>query len=113
MCGDEIVRVLDQFIQSDCINEIDNAGCADQSKYCPAQTFNQCMSALEQDTYQKNLASQTKREIKPPLWSPKRVATKPGCRQFAVTPVPCRRRASSRVNRMLHSFDRPSAFVAR
>jgi transposase len=26
---------------------------------------------------------------------------------FAVTPVPCRRRASSRVNRMLHSFDLP------
>ena len=32
-----------------------------------------------------------KREITPPFWSPKRVATKPGCRQFAVTPVLCRR----------------------
>src|SRR3984893_12454550 len=46
----------------------------------------------------KSLASPTKREITPPLWSPKRVATKPGCRQLAVTPVPCRRRARSRVN---------------
>ena len=27
--------------------------------------------------YRKNLASQMRREIKPPLWSPKRVATKP------------------------------------
>ena len=30
----------------------------------------------------------TKPEIKPPLSSPKRVATNPGCRQLAVTPVP-------------------------
>src|ERR1700732_131200 len=44
----------------------------------------------------KSLARPTKREIKPPLSSPKRVATNPGCRQFTVTPVPCRRRASSR-----------------
>jgi coenzyme F420-reducing hydrogenase beta subunit len=55
----------------------------------------------------KSLASPTKREITPPLWSPKRVATKPGCRQLAVTPVPCRRRASSRVKRMLQSLERP------
>src|SRR5580693_6861763 len=40
----------------------------------------------------KSLASPTKREITPPLWSPKRVATKPGCRQLAVTAVPRRRR---------------------
>jgi opacity protein-like surface antigen len=32
------------------------------------------------------LASHAKREIKPPLSSAKRVATNPGCRQFAVTP---------------------------
>jgi hypothetical protein len=32
---------------------------------------------------------------------------KPGCRQFAVTPVPRRRRASSRVKRMLQSLERP------
>jgi hypothetical protein len=38
-------------------NEIDNAGCTYQSKYCPAQTFNQCMNALEQDTYLKNLVN--------------------------------------------------------
>ena len=37
----------------------------------------------------------------PPASSPKREATKPGCRQLAVTPVPASRRASSRVNRML------------
>src|SRR5437660_9984417 len=43
----------------------------------------------------------------PAAWSPKRVAAKPGCRQLAVTPVPCRRRASSRVKRMLQSLERP------
>src|SRR5215831_17093057 len=42
-------------------------------------------------------------KIAPSLW-PRPVATKPGCRQFAVTPVPVRRRASSRVNRMLASL---------
>ena len=35
----------------------------------------------------KSLASPTKREITPPLWSPKRVATKPGCRQLAARPM--------------------------
>ena len=43
----------------------------------------------------KSLASPTKREITPPLSSPKRVATKPGCKQLAVTPVLWSRRASS------------------
>ena len=35
------------------------------------------------------------------------LATKPGCRQFAVIPVPCSRLASSRVKRMLQSLERP------
>jgi|SRR6516162_3223815 len=34
-------------------------------------------------------------------------ATPPGCRHVAVTPVPSSRRANSRVNRMLHSLERP------
>ena len=38
--------------------------------------------------------------------SPNRVATNPGCRELAVTPVPAKRLASARVNRMLQSFDR-------
>jgi len=41
----------------------------------------------------------------PPAWLPKRLATNPGCRQLAVTPEPAHRRASSRVNRTLHSFE--------
>ena len=45
--------------------------------------------------------------VSPPLISPNRVATKPGCRQLAVTPALAVRRASARVNRMLQSFDRP------
>src|SRR5664280_1755037 len=45
-----------------------------------------------------------------PVASPSRaypVATVPGCRQLAVTPVPTSLRASSSVKRMLASFDRP------
>jgi len=53
------------------------------------------------------LAVLTTNDPKPPLASPKRVATNPGCRQFAVTPLPSRRRASSRVNRMFISLERP------
>jgi len=40
MCGDKIVRVLDQFILSDCNYKIGNAVCADQSERDPTQTFN-------------------------------------------------------------------------
>jgi hypothetical protein len=49
----------------------------------------------------KSLASHAKRQITPPLSSPMRVATKPGWRQLAVTPVLCNLPASSRVKRML------------
>ena len=45
----------------------------------------------------------------PGLLSPNRLLTNPGCRQLAVTPVPESRRASSRVNRMLHSLEREYA----
>jgi hypothetical protein len=55
----------------------------------------------------KILATRTACERNPPLPSPKRVATKPGCKQLAVTPCPAQRRASSRVKRILQSFDRP------
>ena len=51
------------------------------------------------------LATLTTVDSTPPDWSPKRVATKPGCSALAVTPVPAMRRASSRVNRMLQSLD--------
>ena len=44
---------------------------------------------------------------KPPFCWPRRVATPPGCMQLTVTPVPSRRRPSSRVKRMLAAFDRP------
>jgi hypothetical protein len=45
-------------------------------------------------------------KMPPSLW-PKRVATKPGCRQFAVTPVPARRCASSRVNKYFGELGAP------
>ena len=54
----------------------------------------------------KSLASLVTNARRPPLSLPKRVATKPGWRQFAVTSVPRNRRASSRVNKMLQSFER-------
>src|SRR5216684_1343374 len=55
----------------------------------------------------KSLATPRPRRKKPRLLLPKRLATKPGCRQLAVTPVAARRRASSRVNRILASLERP------
>jgi hypothetical protein len=55
------------------------------------------------------LASVTIKLVGPPAESPKRDATKPGWRQFALTPVPARRRASSRVKRILASFERAYA----
>ena len=56
-------------------------------------------------------ASATAAEIRARIFD-ERVATKPGCRQLAVTPVPSRRRASSRVNKMLQSLERLYALVA-
>ena len=46
------------------------------------------------------------RAMEPPVSSPKRVLTNPGCRLFVVTPVPASRRASTRVNKILHNFER-------
>jgi hypothetical protein len=56
--------------------------------------------------YREELSEPSEARDQTPLSSAKRVATKPGCRQFAVTLVPCRLRASSRVNKMLQSFER-------
>ena len=54
----------------------------------------------------KRLMNGNSRAVQPPASSPKRDATMPGCRQLAVTLVPARRLASSRVKRMLASFER-------
>jgi hypothetical protein len=74
-------RTTEGEVASILLNSLINAACDGTPGHPPS----------EQD-----VASPAKREIKPPLSSAKRVATKPGCRQFAATPVPRRRRASSR-----------------
>ena len=55
----------------------------------------------------KTLIALWSRSKSGPLPRPSRVATAPGWSAFTVTPLPARRRASSRVNRMFAVFDWP------
>jgi NAD-dependent DNA ligase len=107
--GEKVFDVIEAT--PDRLREVDGIGPVRAASILAAWAEQKAVREIMVDETGKNLlrlilrrafhGRRDRRDIKAPFWSPKRVATNPGCRQFAVTPVPCRRRASSRVNRML------------
>ena len=55
MCRDEILRILDQLVLGDRVNEVGDGACADESKGDSARAFNQGVSALEEHADLKHL----------------------------------------------------------
>src|ERR1700730_4097006 len=55
MCRDEVVRILDQLVLGQRIDQTCDGACADEGKYQAADALDQRMSPFQQDTDLKKL----------------------------------------------------------